>query len=73
MWMWRIICTLIEMGIKILAHIALVILLTVIFPVITTWYIFVALNLLIRKLIRSYTFKKKLHNNDKERFKETQS
>ena len=73
MWMWRIICTLIEMGIKILAHIALVILLIVIFPVITTWYIFVALNLLIRKLIRSYTFKKKLHNNDKERFKETQS
>jgi hypothetical protein len=61
------------MGIKVLAHIALVILLIVIFPVITTWYIFVALNLLIRELIRSYTFKKKLRNNDKERFKETQS
>jgi len=71
--MRRIICTLIEMGIKVLAHIALVILLIVIFPVITTWYIFVALNLLIRELIRSYTFKKKLRNNDKERFKETQS
>jgi general stress protein CsbA len=47
------------MGIKILAHIILVILLVVLFPIITTWYVYVALNLLIRELIRGYKNKQK--------------
>jgi len=63
MWMWRKFCpiigNLIYMGIKILAHIILVILLVVLFPIITTWYVYVALNLLIRELIRGYKNKQK--------------
>jgi hypothetical protein len=73
MWMWRIICTLIEMGIKVLVHIILAGLLIVLFPIVTTWYIYVALNLLIGELIRGYGFRKKLLNNDKKRIQKTQS
>ena len=73
MWMWRIICTLIEMGIKVLARIVLTILLIVGLPIVILWYSYVVLKLLIGELIRGYRFKKKLRNNDKERFKKTQS
>jgi len=61
------------MGIKVLVHIILAGLLIVLFPIVTTWYIYVALNLLIGELIRGYGFRKKLLNNDKKRIQKTQS
>ena len=71
--MWRIICTLIEMGIKVLAHIILGGILIFMLPIVTIWYIYVILKLSIGELVRGYRFNKKLRNNDKERIQKTQS